>query len=430
MPAYLRLLKSRFALAIGVFALLCAIVLLSRCSSQLSTAHGRADADVRIVVSSEADRGPGSLREALFTADAADGKAQIVIHAKKIVLETPLPPLVNLHGIRIVAEPNGLEIDAHALSGGVVFDVDGANVTIEGLLIRYCPAAAILLRASAFHLESTTVESCDVGVDVAENVGDLLLAHNRFLNNRLGVRFAASSRNAVLRENQFSSDKEAGVWAVRGSLDLRDVGAISVHDNHFHEDNISVVAGNVSILLERNVFTAAHVAAIHLIGAGVVARANHVSGGAATGIVVEDARGALVDNNEIDNVTGYGILVRRSGKTLIQNNRIHNCGYGLAFVLGDAGNPSTAVGNLLITQKYDAIDVIGDSPILRRNRVLQTHAQALRVEDYRSPDGRPVRAHPFLDGNIISATAGESAAVAVTAAVYAGRAAEMAAVAK
>ena len=418
MPAHLRLLKTRFALAIGVFALLCAIALLSRYSPQLSSSHVRAQADVKIVVSSGADGGAGSLREALFTADAAEGKAQIVIRAKKIVLETPLPPLMNLHGIRIVAEPEGLEIDAHALRGGAVFDIDGANVTIEGLLIRYCPAAAILLRASAFHLESTTVDSCDVGVDVAENASDLLLAHSRFLNNRIGVRFAASSRSAVLRENQFSSDKEAGVWAVRGSLDLGDVGAINVHDNHFHADNISVVAGNVSILLERNVFTAAHAAAMHLIGTGVVARGNRISGGAGTGIVVEGARGALLDNNEIDNVTGYGILVRHSGKTLIQNNRIHNCGYGMAFVLGDAVNPSTAADNLLIAQKYDAIDIIGDSPILLRNRVLQTHAQALRVEDYHSPDGRPVRAHPFLDGNVISSTAGESPAIAMTAAAY------------
>lgn len=418
MSALLRLLKTRFALAISVFALLCAIALLSRYSSQLSRSHARAQGDVKIVVSNGADAGAGSLREALFTADAAEGKAQIVIRATKIVLETPLPPVMNLHGIRIVAEPKGIEIDAHALSGGAVFDVDGADVTLEGLAIRHCPATAILLRAPGFHLESSTVESCDVGVDVAENAGDLLLAHSRFLNNRLGVRFAASSRNAVLRENQFFSDKEAGVWAVRGSLDLRDAGAISVYDNQFHGDHISVVAGNVSILLERNVFMAAQAAAMHLVGSGVVARANHVSGAAATGIAVEDARGALLDNNEIDHVTGYGILVRRSGNTLIQNNRIHNCGYGLALVLGDPLNPSTAADNLLIGQKYDAIDIIGDSPVLRRNRVLQTHAQALRVEDYHSPDGRPVRAHPFLDGNIVSATAGESAAVALTAAPY------------
>jgi parallel beta-helix repeat protein len=418
MPAYLRVLQSRFALGVGVFALLCAVVLLSRCSARLSRGHAGAPADVKIVVSSEADRGPGSLREALFAADAADGKAQIVIRARKIALETPLPPLMNLHGIRIVADPSGLEIDAHALSGGAVFDIDSANVSIEGLLIRHCPAAAILLRASVFQLEATTVESCDVGVDVAENAGELLLAHNHFSNNRFGVRFAASSRNAVLRENQFSSHKEAGVWAVRGSLDVRDVGAISVHDNQFHGDNIGVIAANVSILLERNAFTAARTAAIHLIGAGPVVRANHISGGAATGIVVEDAHGALLDNNEIDNVTGYGILVRRSGRTLIQNNRIHHCGYGLAFVLGDAVNPSTAADNLLISQKYDAIDILGDSPILRHNRVLQTHAQALRVEDYRSPDGRLVRAHPFLDGNIVSTTTGENAGVAVTAAIY------------
>jgi parallel beta-helix repeat protein len=422
MPAYRRLLKSRLAWAVGLFALLCAIAVLSRYASLSPSTRGRAVGEVKIVVNSEADRGPGSLREALFTADAADGQAWIVIRARRIVLETPLPPVLNLHGLRIVAEPNGLEIDAHALSSGAVFDVDGAQVTIQGLTIRNCPAAAVLVRARAFRLESTTVESCDVGVDVAENVSDLVLARNRFVKNRLGVRFAASSRNAVLMQNQFSADKEAGVWAVRGALDLQESGAISVHDNKFYEDNIGIVAGNVSVLLERNAVTAAHAAAMHLIGAGVVARANHISDGAATGIVVEDSRGALVDNNEIDHVMGYGILVRRSGKTLIQNNRIHHCGYGLAFVLGDALNPSTAADNLLISQTYDAIDIIGDSPILRRNRVLQTHARPLRVEDYRSPDGRLVRAHPLLEDNIVSPTGAQSAAPGLTATAYDGRA--------
>ena len=52
-------------------------------------------------------------------------------------------------------------------------------------------------------------------------------------------------------------------------------------------------------------------------------------------------------------------------------NRLHNCGYGLAFVLGDPHGVSTAIDNTIIEPKFNGIDVIGDSPNLRRNQVLR-----------------------------------------------------------
>jgi parallel beta-helix repeat protein len=117
------------------------------------------------------------------------------------------------------------------------------------------------------------------------------------------------------------------------------------------------------------------------------------------GIVVENARAAVIENNELDGLTAYGIMVRGSGNTLVRNNRMHNCGYGMAFVLGDAQGPSTAVENTVIQPKFNGIDVIGDSPILRRNQVLRPRALALHVEDFQPPQGAKVTSRPFLDNN-------------------------------
>ncbi len=50
-------------------------------------------------------------------------------------------------------------------------------------------------------------------------------------------------------------------------------------------------------------------------------------------------------------------------------------------------------------RSFDAIDVIGDSPILTDNQVVRPHALALRVTDYSQPGGQSVRAHPALEGN-------------------------------
>lgn len=392
-------ISRRSALAAGVLLLLGAFVVLGKWYETTRTEPAAPTADrLAVNVTSGGDGGPGSLREALFVAAAATGEASINIQVSRIVIETALPPLASPHGVRIVAPETGAEIDAQALESGPVFDVNGANSTITGLTIRNCAGAAILLRATEFRLQSATIESCDVGVDVAENASDIALERNRFIKNRLGVRFAASSRNAVVSGNEFSAHSDAGVWAVRGEPDLRNA-AIGVRDNKFSNDRLGIVAGNVSMLVEKNDFIDAREAAIHLIGAGVAVRGNRISGGAAMGIVVENARAAMIEGNEIDNITAYAIMVRRSANTVIRANRIHNCGYGLAFVLGDSSSPSTAVDNSIIGLKYNGIDVIGDSPILRRNRVLQARVSPLHVEDFQPPDGEAVRARPFLEGN-------------------------------
>ncbi|MGH8231754.1 MAG: right-handed parallel beta-helix repeat-containing protein, partial [Steroidobacteraceae bacterium] len=146
-----------------------------------------------------------------------------------------------------------------------------------------------------------------------------------------------------------------------------------------------------------------HEAAIHLVGAAAAIRNNRISGGESMGIVAENARGAIIDGNELDTLAAYGIMVRGSSDTLVRNNRLHGCGYGLAFVLGDTRSPSTAVDNMIIEPKFDGIDVVGDSPILRHNQVLRPHALALRVDGFQPSSGARIQAHPFLDNNSFGA---------------------------
>ena len=397
-------ISHRSMLAVGVVLLLSALVFAAKWYENDRAAPGRSAATVELNVTNGGDRGPGTLREALFVAAAAEGKASISIKVPKISIATALPPLVNTRGISISAQEPGAEIDAQGLPGGAVFDIAGANTSIEGIVIRNCRAAGVLLRAAKFRLEGVTIEACDVGVDVAENASDLLIERNRFQGNRLGLRFAASSRNAAVVKNEFSGNKDAGIWAVRSAPDLRGA-AINVRENRFNKEQIGVLAANVSMLLERNDLIDSRKAAVQLMGAGAVVRGNRISGGASMGIVAENARAAIIDNNELDHLAAYGVMSKSSSNTLVRGNRLHNCGYGLAFVLGDADNPSTAVDNTIMEPKYNGIDVIGDSPILRRNRVLRPRVMALHVEDFVTPEGKRVRAKPFLDNNSFGTSA-------------------------
>jgi parallel beta-helix repeat protein len=370
----------------------------------------RTNGTLTVDVTSAADRGPGTLREALFIVAAANGKADVWLKVRSIVPESPLPPLVNPHGVRIRAQQNA-EIDAHALKGGPVLDVAGANTSIEGLHLRNCPGAAILLRAAQFRLRTSTIDACDVGVDVAENASDILLEGNRFSGNRIGVRFAASNRNGLVAGNTFNSSRDAGVWAVRAEPDARS-SAITIRENHFDGGRSGVVAANVALTLERNEFSANAESAVHLLGAGAVVRGNQISGGQGMGIVAENASESVIEDNELDHLGAYGIMVRGSASVLVRANRVHNSAYGMAFVLGQPHRPSTAVDNTIIAPQFNGIDVIGDSPILRNNKVLQARAYALHVVDFEQPGGGKVSAHPALENNNFRADSPAAAAEA------------------
>jgi parallel beta-helix repeat protein len=402
---------TRMLVAVGVLLLLGGLATLGWWYQMKQRSADQGSGVLAVNVTSAADRGPGTLREAFFIVATAKGRADVFIKVKSIAIESLLPPLVNPHGVRIVAQQGGTQLDGRGLSGGPLLDVAGDNTSVEGLELRNCTATAILLRAAQFHLRSSTIESCDVGVDVAENATGILIERNRFTNDRIGVRFAATPREAVVVGNEFANARDAGLWAVRAQPDARG-NAITIRENHFNNDRAGLVAANVAVLIERNDFATDTEAAIHLIGAGAVVRGNTIRGGPGMGIIAENAREAIIDGNELDHLSAYGIMVRNSANVLVRGNRIHSCGYGLAFVLGEPRHPSTAVENTIIEPQFNGIDVIGDSPILQRNQVVQPHAYALHVTDFQQPDGVKVPAHPFLEGNSFRAADTTSMAAA------------------
>jgi len=237
-----------------------------------------------------------------------------------------------------------------------------------------------------------------------------MLERNRFARNRVGVRFAASNKNAIVVKNDFSEHRDAGIWAVRREPDSRG-GAISIRDNRFNKERIGILTANVSIIMERNELLDSQEAAMQLMGTGAVARGNRISRGAAMGIVVENGQAAVIEDNEFDGLDAYGVMLKGSADTVIRNNRIHNSGYGLAFVLGNQRSPSSAIDNTIIEPKFNGIDVIGDSPILRGNQVMRPRALALKVTDYQPEGGgEKVRSAPFLEGNNFSIGAATVAA--------------------
>lgn len=402
----------RIGIAIGVLVVLAILVGVGRWYQLTHAAPGPSTAGVTAIVSNGNDRGPGSLREALFVVASAKQPAVISIQVPNIALETALPPIITASGVTITAGEGGARIDAKALMGVPVLDVAGPNTAIEGVTIRNCAGSAIVLRADRFRLQRSAIESCDVGVDVAENASEVLIEQNRFSGNRIGVRLAGTTGNTSVVKNDFSNNKDAGLWAVRSAPDST-TSAVNVRENRFTEARNGLVVGNILIVIERNEVINAREAAVHVVGAGATVRGNRITGGASMGIVAENAKSAIIESNEIDGLAAYGIMVRGSSNTLVRQNRMHNCGYGMAFVLGAEGGPSTAVENTVIEPKFNGIDVVGDSPILRGNQVLRPRALALNVKDFSPPSGPPVRSKPFLEKNTFGSPPGAQVGAAV-----------------
>lgn len=408
-------MKARHIWIALVVLVLGAFVVLARWYAPRRVQPALSAQSLTLQVVTGADRGAGSLREALFTADAAASPANIQIRVPEITLQSALPPLVNPHGMRISvgdgAGPGGVRIDAHAVNPATpVLDVDAEGTVISNLIIQGCAGTAILVRAGRFTLNGSTISSCDVGVEIATSGGRIALERNRLQMDRIGVRFTAPSPDTQLVKNEFDAN-DSGLWMVSSQTTAGSPtsGTFGVHDNRFVADHTDIVVGNLPVLIEQNEFDTVREAAVHVVGADAVIRRNRISTGSAGGIVVENANGTIIQDNELDHLQGYAILLRGSSDALISGNRIQSCAYGMAFVLGDPRRPDTAVNNTIIDLKYDGIDIIGDSPILRSNHVLQARVMPLHVADFTPPQGPRVHSQPLLESNFLQPGAAEEA---------------------
>jgi len=355
------------------------------------------------IVTSSADRGPGSLREAIFAADSAADRARLILRSDRIVLESSLPPLVNPLGVIVEADGVDSEIDARNIGGGPVFDIDAPNSAISNLKIRSAPEQAVLVRKDGFRLLNVTVTGSDVGLYAAEGVSDLLAENSRFERNRIGILLTTGSSGIVLRNNKFSGHQDAAVWAVRSDrLPAPTSQQVQLKGNYFEGDRFSIVLGNFPALVEANDFFMAKEAAVYLLGTGAVVKGNRIRNGAGVGIFAHTTQGVVIEGNEVNHNQTLAVLVRSSQDAVVQSNRLYSNGYGIAFVLGENERPNIATENIVISQQFDGIILIGDSPLIQGNRVLNNRLAGLRILDFLPSTGSRVASDPFLANNILN----------------------------
>lgn len=356
-------------------------------------------ADASLVVISGRDSGGGTLREAIITAARHEGRVRIVIHAKRITLLSPLPPLVNARGIVLDALGSRCELDAAAIGDIPALQVAAPRSTISGLRVRNARDAAILVRAPQVTIRDVAITDSADGVLLSRARGTVI-ERSLFDRNTNGVRVDGSSPDTTIRGSTFRRHGGAGIWAVTGTRS--DDAALRVENNNFRDDRVSIVVVNLAAVLTQNEVRGALENAIYVMQSRAAVRANRITGGKGGGILGDRADNMLLENNEIDHNANVGLMVRSCRNAAVQRNRVYANGFGIAAIFGDAGAPNVISDNMVMSNRNDGFYVVGSSPLLRTNRVLQNGGAAARVLDFVPWSGPRVASDPRFDANILT----------------------------
>lgn len=359
-----------------------------------------------ISVTSEADGGLGSLREAIFAAAKNPGKTQIKIKVNKIILKTPLPPLVNAQGIDIDTEESHAAIDAKLLPEGPVLDVATPSAHILGLQINNASGQAILLRESGARIKGVVISNSKEGIYLVDGVQDVVIEQSRFEGNITGIHLQPAVSRVTVKDNTFLHQRKASIWAVSPKpQDMDKHINLVVRGNRFTRDFQSIVLIHAQGKIMNNSFEGMEEAAVYLVGSGSMAKNNRLSNGLRFGFSIDSSSGMVIEENEIDHNAGGGILLKSSSGVNIKRNRLYDNGYGMAVLFGSRANPNTIADNLLLQQKQDGLYVVGESPILRSNVVRQSGKAGIRLLTYKKTKGELLTPNPLLEKNDLTENA-------------------------
>jgi parallel beta-helix repeat protein len=355
-----------------------------------------------VYVTSGADRGTGSLRDAIFMADRADRRVRILIQVALITLGDPLPPIVNPAGVSIETSAANTRLDATNVAAGAVLDVSAPDTSISGIEVYGAREQGILLRNGGARLTNVSLRKSKTGIYVVEGVGDLTVSHSLFDGNAVGIQVDSHTDGVRLVDNRFQAHSNAAIWSVAPpDPDPGTATPLVIAGNRFEHDRASVVLINAAARLERNTFVGARSAAMLLNGAAAVVRGNHIRSGLGFGISAESLDHSVISDNEIDHNCAGGILVRNAQNTHVRSNRLFTNGYGIVMVLGSAQSPNTVADNLIVSHVEDGLYLIGASPRIQRNRLLQNRRAGLRLASLLTAGKPAVGSEPFVEANLL-----------------------------
>lgn len=355
-----------------------------------------------IAVTSRSDRGPGSLRAALFAAIKAPHSVVIRIAVDAIDIEVPLPPIA-ADRVTIVgdAENPVLLRRAHAnTADSELLQIISNDVSIRHIAIDAAGTPAIVVRGDRARLEAISIVNASVAVECFD-CEKLAVRASEFSAHDIGIRLGGRRTTATIIDNEFRDSRQSGIWMALTSETLDADFDLRVHDNRFSGGRDAIVAVNVRADVRGNRISRFSHAGIRLMDAHASVIGNQVLDNDGIGIHVSRLHRSAVVENEVARNEQIGILIVDAHGLQVDRNQVYQNGYGIAAV---GLNPIDASvrQNMLTGQAIDGLITIGESPYIDGNHSVENGHAGIRIMNLVRHGLTTISAQPQLGNNTIS----------------------------
>ena len=393
---------SKTAVAISISLLLLAAVVTLR-TPDANGAPTRAAA-AELVVSSARDAGPQTLRDAILAADRLSGRAHILVTAKLIALASPLPALINPRGVDLEV------VDAE----DVVLQINSPGSTLKGLHIVHAHGTAILVNAADVQLDSVIIGDSKAGILVNAAARGCAIRASTFERDETGVIADTGVRDLTVLGGVFRDNTRAAIWSVAapakgaaapdaGTEGNRPQEPVRIIDGVFERNASGVVIANQPAFLHKDRFLGSHDSAVLILSGAARIEDSEIRDSGGTALSVTAGKSVHITHNTLANNPKVAIMMSDSDVT-IENNTLSHNGFGIVSILTQGSLTPQIRGNLITGTTGDGITVIGGSPRLERNQVLDGHSAGLRLLDVVQPNGG-LKATPTLEANVFKGNA-------------------------
>ncbi len=398
---------SKIAVAISISLLLLAAVVTLRSPHANGTPAPAAAAE--LVVSSARDAGPQTLRDAILAADRLSGHAHILVRAKLIALDSPLPALINPRGVDLEVAADSGTLDADHLASGVVLQINSPGSALKGLHIVHAHGTAILVNAPGVQLDSVIIGDSKAGILVNAAARGCAIRASTFERDETGVIADTGVRDLTVLGGVFRDNTRAAIWSVAapakgaaapdaGTEGNRPQEPVRIIDGVFERNAAGVVIANQPVFLQKDRFLGSHDSAVLILSGAARIEDSEIRDSGGTALSVTAGKSVHITHNTLANNPKVAIMMSDSDVT-IENNTLSHNGFGIVSILTQGSLTPQIRGNLITGTTGDGITVIGGSPRLERNQVLDGAGAGLRLLDVVQPNGG-LKATPTLEANV------------------------------
>ena len=355
-----------------------------------------------IPVSSSRDRGPDSLRSALFLAMKANHRVTIRLDVPLIELEVALPPVLSSNGVTIrggLDVPTVLKNVATDPDQAAILRLVGKNIELHGFILDAAGAPGIAVLGEQATLEDVEVRNAGIALSAVDPVR-LTVRDSRFIDNVDGIRIQGATGSGTIVNSVISDNRENGIWLVFNEPMAADTASITIHGNRINAGRNGFVGANTVTDFRNNYVSGFSRIGVMLMASRAAIVDNRIVGSKGIGMHLSNMRESFVYENEIGSHSLVGILILDAEGLQVANNNIYSNGYGIITV-GREPIAAALKSNILADQKIDGLIAIGDTPIIDGNHALRNTQAGIRVLDLLLPDVPVIAATQRYTNNVL-----------------------------